>query len=179
MIILVLGGARAGKSSFALRLAEEHLADGPAAFIATAQALDDEMAQRIARHREERSPDWITIEEPYQLDEALVQTASASVVIVDCLTLFVSNWMMREPDESKCEVILREIAERFLSTAQTNTVICVSNEVGLGVVPGTSMGRGFRDLLGRVNQQFAEAASHVYLLVAGIPMRIKPSGTEL
>ena len=179
MIILVLGGARAGKSSFALRLAEKHRASGSAAFIATAQALDDDMAHRIARHREERSPDWTTVEEPYQLDQALLQTASSSVVVVDCLTLFVSNWMMREPDEAKCEAILREISERFLSTARANTVICVSNEVGLGVVPGTSMGRGFRDLLGRVNQQFAEAAAEVYLLVAGIPMRIKPSGAEL
>ena len=171
MIILVLGGARAGKSTFALRLAEEHLANGPGAFIATAQALDDDMAQRISRHREERSADWNTIEEPYHLDQALLKTGDASVVIVDCLTLFVSNWMMR--DETNCEATLREISERFLTTAQTKTVICVSNEVGLGVVPATSLGREFRDLLGRLNQQFAEAATHVYLLVAGIPMRIK------
>lgn len=178
-IILVLGGARAGKSSFALRLAEEQVPNGPAAFIATAQALDDDMAQRIARHRAERSPDWNTIEEPYQLDKALLQTADSSVVLVDCLTLFVSNWLLCEPDEAKCEAILKEIVDRFLATAKarSTTVICVSNEVGLGVVPATAMGRSFRDLLGRVNQQFAEAATHVYLMVAGIPMRIKPSGT--
>ena len=171
-LILLLGGARAGKSTFALQLAEERASGTVVSFIATAQALDDEMVHRIERHRTERSPKWITIEEPYQLDEALLQTKNSSVVIVDCLTLFVSNWMMRVENESECQQSVQEVSERFLSLVkgESKTVICVSNEVGLGVVPGTNMGRSFRDLLGRVNQQVAEVATEVYLLVAGIPM---------
>lgn len=170
-LILVLGGARAGKSTFALRVAKEHAGAGSVTFIATAQALDDEMAQRIARHREERPAHWSTIEEPFQLDDALIKSSNSDVAIVDCLTLFVSNWLLRD-DAPK----LQETVESFLATvrSQTQTVICVSNEVGLGLVPETPLGRTFRDLLGRVNQQFAEAADEVYLLVAGLPLRLKP-----
>jgi len=170
-LILVLGGARAGKSTFALRLAKEHAGEGSVTFIATAQALDDEMAQRIARHREERPAHWSTIEEPYQLDEALIRASDSDVVIVDCLTLFLSNWLLRSD-----ETTLQKVTKHFLATvrSQTQTVICISNEVGLGLVPETPLGRTFRDLLGRVNQQFAEAADEVYLLVAGLPLRLKP-----
>lgn len=171
-LILVLGGARAGKSTFALRLANEYGGEeGSVCFIATAQALDDEMAERIARHRGERPAHWTTIEEPYQLDNALLKATDSNVVIVDCLTLFVSNWLLRSEEHK-----LQEIAERFLVNirSQNQTVICVSNEVGLGIVPETPLGRTFRDLLGRVNQQFAAAADEVYLLVAGLPLRLKP-----
>jgi adenosyl cobinamide kinase/adenosyl cobinamide phosphate guanylyltransferase len=173
-LVLVLGGARAGKSTHALRLAEEN--DGPVSFIATAQAFDDDMSTRIDRHRSERPSQWQTIEEPYQINRALQEAGEASVVIVDCLTLFVSNWLLRKNDEKKCEQILREITIDFLNTArlQRQTIICVSNEVGLGVVPETRLGRTFRDLLGRVNQDFAQAADEVYLLVAGIKMQLKP-----
>jgi adenosylcobinamide kinase / adenosylcobinamide-phosphate guanylyltransferase len=175
-LILVLGGARAGKSSFALRLAERS-SDGPVCFIATAAALDEEMARRIARHREERPEHWETIEEPYQLDRALLQVGEAPVVIVDCLTLFVSNWLLRSENENQCERLVQEISERFLKivTSRPKTVICVSNEVGLGIVSETPLGRTFRDLLGLVNQQFAEAADEVYLLMAGLPLRLRPS----
>lgn len=170
-LILILGGARAGKSTFALRLAKEYAGEGSVAFIATAQALDDEMAHRIARHREERPSHWCTIEEPYQLDEALIKASNSGVAIVDCLTLFISNWLLRDD-----EPMLQEVTNRFLATVRSRaqTVICVSNEVGLGLVPETPLGRTFRDLLGRVNQQFAEAADEVYLLVAGLPLRLKP-----
>ena len=171
MLILILGGARAGKSTFALRLAKQYAGEGSVAFIATAQAFDDEMSHRIARHREERPPHWTTIEEPYQLDRALIQALDSSVVLVDCLTLFTSNWLLREDESS-----LNEVANSFLATvrSRTETIIVVSNEVGLGLVPETPLGRTFRDLLGRVNQQFAEAADEVYLLVAGLPLRLKP-----
>ena len=170
-LILVMGGARAGKSSFALRLAEEHAS---VAFIATAQALDHEMAARIARHREERPPDWLTIEEPYALDDALIRATEADVVIVDCLTLFVSNWLLRSEDDNAPAI--QQTTERFLARVQsgTKTVICVSNEAGLGIVPENALARTFRDLLGRVNQQFAAAADEVYMLVAGLPLRLKP-----
>lgn len=167
-LILVLGGARAGKSTFALRLAEAQLGDGQGCFIATAQALDDEMSERIARHRAERSAQWITVEEPFQLDAALLQAAAAKVVLIDCLTLFVSNWLLRSEND------LQPIVDRMLANLKSQTVICVSNEVGLGLVPDNPLGRTFRDLLGRVNQQFAAAADEVYLLVAGLPLQLKP-----
>lgn len=170
-LILVLGGARAGKSTFALRLAKQIAGDGSVTFIATAQALDEEMAQRIARHREERPSHWTTIEEPHHLDEALIKAANSDVALVDCLTLFTSNWLLREDEQT-----LNEVSNRFLANvrSQPQTVIVVSNEVGLGLVPETPLGRHFRDLLGHLNQQFAEAADEVYLLVAGLPLRLKP-----
>ncbi len=172
-LIFVLGGARAGKSSFALRLAQEQATR--VCFIATAQALDDDMARRIARHREQRPPHWTTIEEPYQLDDALRLGEESELVIVDCLTLFVSNWVLRFEDEEQCEQTIQNISETFLARlrSQRQTVICVSNEVGLGIIPETRLGRTFRDLLGRVNQQFAQAADEVYLLTAGLPLQLK------
>jgi adenosylcobinamide kinase / adenosylcobinamide-phosphate guanylyltransferase len=177
-LILLLGGARAGKSSYALRLAaeRERLSGNKVCFIATAQALDEDMSERIARHHAERPPHWVTIEEPYEIDEALRQTTDAGVVIIDCLTLFVSNWLLRHGDEQQCEETLRQITGRFLELAgsRRQTIICISNEVGLGIVPETRLGRNFRDLLGRVNQDFARAADEVYLLVAGLPLPLKP-----
>lgn len=179
-LILLLGGARAGKSTYALRLAEQHERDTgtTVCFIATAQGLDDDMELRIARHRRERPAPWRTIEEPYEIDEALRQTGDAGVVIVDCLTLFVSNWLLRHTDdEDQCAGSVRRITAEFLKLARSRrqTIICVSNEVGLGVVPETRLGRVFRDLLGRVNQDFAAAADEVYQIVAGLPLQLKPS----
>jgi adenosylcobinamide kinase/adenosylcobinamide-phosphate guanylyltransferase len=178
-MILLLGGARAGKSAYAMRLAQdgERTAGHEVCFIATAQGLDEDMAKRIARHRAERSTNWRTIEEPCQIDEALRQASGAGIVVVDCLTLFVSNWLMRHEDEHECEEFVRRITRNFLGLARTRQqkIICVSNEVGLGVVPDTNLGRVFRDLLGRVNQDFAAAADEVYLLVAGLPFQLKPT----
>ncbi len=175
-LILLLGGARAGKSNHALRLATAHRRSS-GCFIATAQALDEDMAARIARHQAERPSDWLTIEEPYRIDEALQRTSEADIVIVDCLTLFVSNWLLRYENEHECEQFVRRITRDFLELARSRqqTIICVSNEAGLGVVPETRLGRIFRDLLGRVNQDFAAAADEVYLLVAGLPLQLKPS----
>jgi adenosyl cobinamide kinase/adenosyl cobinamide phosphate guanylyltransferase len=178
-LILFLGGARAGKSTRAVRLAEERerSSGSEVCFIATAQALDEDMSARIGRHQTERPAHWRTIEEPYQLDEALRLTGEAGVVIVDCLTLFVSNWLLRYEDENQCERVLRQITFDFLEMAQSRrqTIICVSNEVGLGVVPETRLGRIFRDLLGRVNQDFSQAVDEVYLLVAGLSLQLKPN----
>ena len=111
------------------------------------------------------------IEEPLQLDRALIQAFDSDVTLVDCLTLFVSNWLLREDEHT-----LNDVSQRFLANvrSRTQTTIVVSNEVGLGLVPETPLGRTFRDLLGRVNQQFAEAADEVYLLIAGLPLRLKP-----
>jgi len=177
-MILLLGGARAGKSAYAMRLAQDERASGgEICFIATAQGLDEDMTKRIARHRAERPTDWRTIEEPCQIDEALRQANEARIVIVDCLTLFVSNWLMRHEDEHECEQFVRRITRNFLAIARDRqqTIVCVSNEVGLGVVPDTKLGRVFRDLLGRVNQEFAVAADEVYLLIAGLPLQLKPT----
>ena len=178
-LILLLGGARGGKSAYALQLAHERSrASGQdVCFIATAQGLDEDMTARIARHRSERPAHWRTIEEPCQIDEALRQASDAGIVIVDCLTLFVSNWLMRYEDEHDSEQVLSGITREFLKVAraQQQMVICISNEVGLGIVPDNRMGRVFRDLLGRVNQDFAAAADEVYLLVAGLPLQLKPT----
>jgi len=174
-----LGGARGGKSAYALRLAQEseRISGSEVCFIATAQGLDGDMTARIARHRSERPAHWRTIEEPYQIDEALRQANDAGIVVLDCVTLFVSNWLMRHEDEHECEQFVRRITHNFLEVAgeRQQTIICVSNEVGLGIVPETRLGRTFRDLLGRVNQDFAAAADEVYLLVAGLPVQLKPS----
>jgi adenosylcobinamide kinase/adenosylcobinamide-phosphate guanylyltransferase len=180
-LILLLGGARGGKSAHALRLAQNRARTSgeSVCFIATAQGLDEDMAQRIVRHQAERPIEWRTIEEPCQIDEALRKTTGAGIVIVDCLTLFVSNWLMRHEDEHKCELVLRNTTREFLELArvQQQIVICISNEVGLGIVPDNRMGRVFRDLLGRVNQDFAAAADEVYLLVAGLPLQLKPAAS--
>ena len=182
-LILLLGGARAGKSAHALRLAASHRrgADAKVCFIATAQALDEDMIERIARHQTERPGHWRTIEEPYRIDEALQGSGESDIVIVDCLTLFASNWLLRHEDEHECEQWVRRITRDFLEQAQSQrqTIICVSNEVGLGIVPETRLGRVFRDLLGRVNQDFAAAADEVYFLVAGLPLKLKPSSAVL
>src|SRR5882672_3798589 len=178
-LILLLGGARGGKSAHALKLAQdrERASGRNVCFIATAQGLDEDMAARIGRHRAERPTHWRTIEEPCQIDEALKEASEAGTVIVDCLTLFVSNWLMRHADEHELEQFVRRITRDFLALARTRqqSIICVSNEVGLGVVPETGLGRVFRDLLGRVNQEFAAAVDEVYLLIAGLPLQLKPT----
>src|SRR5882724_8405156 len=119
-LILLLGGARAGKSSCALRLARarESVNGSPVCFIATAQALDEEMATRISRHRTQRPGNWMTIEEPYKIDEALRKAAGHNIVILDCLTLFVSNWLLRCDEEEECQSELRQITVEFLQLVQ-------------------------------------------------------------
>ena len=143
-MILLLGGARAGKSAYAMRLAQEaeRTPGDEVCFIATAEGLDEDMTKRIARHQAERPTKWRTIEEPCDIDEALQKASEARIVIVDCLTLFVSNWLMRHEDEHECEQFVRRITRNFLALSQTRQqmIIYVSNEVGLGVVPDTSLG---------------------------------------
>jgi len=161
-LVLLLGGARSGKSRQAQRLAGPH-----ATLIATAEARDEEMAARIQRHRAERPPTWETLEAPLDLVGALGQ-ARHPVVVVDCLTLWVANLLERGLDP------LAE-AERFLRAVRESgkRVIAVSNEVGLGIVPANPLARRYRDLLGEVNARLAEAAEEVYLLVAGQTLRLK------
>lgn len=177
-LIFILGGARAGKSRLAQELAQQRAdATGAAVcFIATAEALDDDMRARILRHQAERPAHWRLIEEPRALAAAYAQAAEAGVVIVDCLTLLVSNWLLSMPDhEADCLNAIETTLAAFLQTfaRRKQTVIVVSNEVGLGIVPDNALARRYRDLLGRVNQSVAAAATEVHFVVAGLPWRIK------
>jgi len=166
---LVLGGARSGKSAYAERLAlETRLAP---IYIATAEAFDDEMRERIARHRSDRlGGGWRTVEEPIDLPGAIrTATAVNSVVLVDCLTLWLSNLMLGGHDTGAAQrALLDAIA------VATGPLIFVSNEVGLGLVPETPLGRAFRDAQGHLNQTVAAAAEHVVFIAAGLPLMLKP-----
>lgn len=165
-LILVTGGARAGKSAFAQEWARA-LGDGQVSFIATAQALDDEMRQRIARHQAERPPGWETLEEPLEVPYTLSR-AQGRVVLLDCLTLWVSNLMLAERE------VLPEVENLLAARAETGkTLLVVTNEVGMGIVPDNTLARRYRDLLGAANRRIAEEADVVYLLVAGIPLKLK------
>lgn len=165
-LVLVTGGARAGKSAFAQGYALA-LAEGPVSFIATAQALDEEMGERIRRHRGERPSSWQTIEESLEVPSVLVQ-APHPVVLLDCLTLWVSNLMLAGRD------VEAEFQQLLSVQAQSNkTLIAVTNEVGMGIVPDNVLARRYRDLLGCANRAMAEQADEVYWLVSGIPMQIK------
>lgn len=161
-LTLLLGGARSGKSSLAVDIASRTQRE--VIFIATAQAFDADMEQRISRHQTER-PKWLTIEEPLDMVGAIQQAPASACVIVDCLTLWVSNLMMHGKSEqeigSACTTSLRVISQR------NGPTIVISNEVGLGVIPETALGRQYREVLGRVNQQWARAAKQSLFLVAG------------
>ena len=174
-LTLVLGGVRAGKSSYAQQLAA---AGGRVLFVATAEAGDRDMAARIQAHRRERPRDWDTLEEPVDLVGALSGMANRyDTVLLDCLTLWVSNLLLGSTDvESSRAAILME-TEWLLDVYRSGSAswIVVSNEVGLGVVPPTRLGRIFADELGRVNQLVAAAADDVYFMAAGLPMAIKAS----
>jgi len=174
----VLGGARSGKSSFALSLA--HRTGGRVVFVATAEGLDDEMRQRIERHRRERPQHWRTLEAPVELGEALrTEAGVADVVLIDCLGLLVANVMGEDTDDAAAlEARLDAEVDGLLAAHQAGaaTFIVVSNEVGMGVVPAYASGRVFRDLLGRVNQKLARAADRVYWMVAGLAVEVKASG---
>lgn len=161
---MILGGARSGKTTHALQLAEA--TSGGLVMIATAEALDEEMAERIARHRAERGPRWRTLEAPLDLAGALAQVGADETAVVDCLTLWVSNLMFAEQD------IERE-TESLIAAVTGRNVILVSNEVGLGIVPDNALARRFRDEAGRLNQRIAAAAGRVLFIAAGLPLALK------
>ena len=165
-VVLVLGGARSGKSRFAesLAIAEKH-------YIATAQGFDDEMRERIAAHKTQRGEAWITHESVLDLPDVLERVVGADrFVLVDCLTLWLSNVMLAEQN-------WRAALEQLLAClgAAKGTVVLVSNEVGLGLVPETPLGRAFREAQGVVNQRVAEVADSVVLVAAGLPLVLKGS----
>jgi adenosylcobinamide kinase / adenosylcobinamide-phosphate guanylyltransferase len=179
-LILLLGGARSGKSSTAERMAGE-IGGADVLYIATAQAFDDEMSTRISKHRAARPQDWQTREAPLNLTAALHTISPLpAVVLLDCVTLLASNALLALPDpeqaaqEDANRAVLDEI-EPLLPIIRTSvsTWIVVSNEVGMGVVPPYKLGRLYRDALGAANQRLAAAADEVLLLVAGLPWRLK------
>jgi adenosyl cobinamide kinase/adenosyl cobinamide phosphate guanylyltransferase len=163
VLIFLLGGARSGKSVLAIQLASVRA--GPATFIATAEPLDDEMTARIALHRSERPGSWATVEEPLAVEEALGTTVESSVVVIDCLTLWVANQLGAGDDDN--EILARAGRVAAGAAERSGHVIVVSNEVGSGIVPTEAVSRRYRDLLGRVNAVFAGRASQAFLVVAG------------
>ncbi len=191
-VALVLGGARSGKSAYALRLAER--TGEPVLFVATARVDDEEMAARVAAHRSTRPPTWRTIEAPLCVGDAIrAEATGARTILVDCLTLLASNWLMEtagnpstgagdgpsspteSADSSVCDAQMQEEI-RALLDASVNAgahLIVVSGEVGSGIVPAYPLGRVYRDLLGRANQAIAAASDAVFLMVAGIPIDLK------
>jgi adenosylcobinamide kinase/adenosylcobinamide-phosphate guanylyltransferase len=166
-IILLTGGARSGKSKMALQLAGEH---SPKIFVATAEALDEEMKKRIQLHRSERNQDWITIEEPISLTKILKEHPEG-VVVLDCITLWLSNLLMRSFRESEIEIEIVDLC-KALEARQASTIV-VANEVGLGIVPEHPSGRQFRDLAGLANQRIAKVAHRVILMVSGLSLSLK------
>lgn len=164
-ITLILGGARSGKSRHAEALVQAEAP--PWTYIATAESYDAEMTARIAEHRARRPAGWLTVDAPRDLPQAIAAAPEAPL-LVDCLTLWLSNLMLAEADlEAATSALLTALASRRAGT------VLVSNEVGSGIVPATPLGRRFRDAQGRLNQQVAAAAGRVELVVAGLPLRLK------
>jgi adenosyl cobinamide kinase/adenosyl cobinamide phosphate guanylyltransferase len=162
-LILLLGGARSGKSALAQELAAR--SGAPVTLLATAEDADPEMAERIARHRARRPADWTTVEEPVALLQAVDAAPAGDLVVVDCLTLWVSNLMGREAEDSAIIAAATDLGGALAK--RTAGAVVVSNEVGLGIVPANALARRFRDTLGSVNAAFAAVADRTALMVAG------------
>jgi adenosylcobinamide kinase/adenosylcobinamide-phosphate guanylyltransferase len=170
MLTLLLGGARSGKSRLAVELAQR--SKSPVTFIATAEARDEDLTSRIARHRSERPQEWRTVEEPIDL-QPQIEAVPDDVIVIDCLTLWVSN--LFEHDVNEGEIVRR--AEAIAQTARTRSaeVIVVSNEVGSGIIPVDELSRRYRDALGRVNASFSLSANTALLVVAGRTLTLSPA----
>lgn len=165
-LTFILGGARSGKSAHAEKLIER--LSGPWCYIATAQAFDDEMRDRIRLHRERRGDSWQTVEAPLDLSRALDAIPDGAPLLVDCLTLWLSNQMLADADvQAECDALVDKLAR------PRGPWFVVSNEVGLGIVPENALARRFRDEAGRLNQCIASVADSVLLMVAGLPLKVK------
>jgi adenosylcobinamide kinase / adenosylcobinamide-phosphate guanylyltransferase len=173
-LTLILGGARSGKSTFAQQLAE---ASDRVLFVATAEAHDEEMRDRIEKHRQARPTTWRTLEISRGVGQAILDAGQVDLVLVDCLTLLVANLVMgvEDPFDPSVEKRVQDEIQGLLACAArlNGHLIVVSNEVGLGLVPPYPLGRAYRDLLGQANQILAQQADVVYLLVAGLPLVLK------
>jgi adenosylcobinamide kinase/adenosylcobinamide-phosphate guanylyltransferase len=165
-LTFLIGGARSGKSAYAETLTSGFPA--PWRYVATAQAFDDEMRERIGIHRDRRRKGWYTVEAPLDLVGALAEAPRGQPVLIDCLTLWLSNHLLADHDvEAESERLAATLAK------PAGPWFVVSNEVGLGIVPETPLGRAFRDAQGRLNQQVAAVADRVVLMVAGLPVQVK------
>lgn len=183
-LIVLLGGARSGKSAYGEHLAEQLAGDAPVLYIATAIASDDEMRERIARHRGGRPRHWLTVEEPYNPAAAL-RSNLQPVALLDCVTLLVANLLLASasPDDTRGEPRIDSATEARVDRAISDlldawrdcatTLILISNEVGLGLVPPYPLGRIYRDCLGRINARLAAEADTVLLMMAGLPIELK------
>lgn len=167
-IVFITGGARSGKSSFALK--ETGKIKGKKAYIATAQALDEEMRERIEKHKLDRGQEWATFEAPIKIAELISKiNGEYDVILLDCLTLWLSNVIHKNLGlESEIKKIIDALNE-----LKHSTIYIVSNEVGMGIVPENKLARQFRDIAGILNQKIAEVSDEVYILAAGIPLKIK------
>ncbi len=173
-IILLLGGARSGKSHYAQQLAKE--LSNKVLFVATGEALDEEMQARIAEHKKDRPQNWHTLELSTGIGRGIEKgIGDAGLVIIDCLTLLISNLLHDEPDYPEAEKrVLSEINQLIAVMDRLDaSFVIVSNEVGMGLVPETKLGRIYRDLLGKANQLLASHATEVYLMVACLPVQVK------
>jgi adenosylcobinamide kinase/adenosylcobinamide-phosphate guanylyltransferase len=173
-IILLLGGARSGKSYYAQQLAMK--LGGNVLFVATGEPLDEEMQARIIEHQKERPKNWRTLETTTGVGKIIArQIGDAEVVVIDCITLLISNLLRGEPDYPKAEKIIKsEIHELIDAMDKLDaSFVIVSNEVGMGLVPKNKLGRIYRDLLGKANQLLAGHATEVYLMVACLPVQVK------
>jgi len=175
-VVLITGGGRSGKSAHAQRLAES--LPGPRAFVATCPVLDDEMRERVRRHREaRRGKDWETIEETLALAEVLREHQEYPVILVDCLTLWINNVMYESEDDTQqpSEGEIADLCHGLLDACRERpgTVIFVTNEIGMGIIPENPVVRHYRDLAGRCNQAMAAGADEVILVACGIPLHLK------
>lgn len=180
MNVLVTGGARSGKSSFAEKWCRKHASSS--VYIATAQMFDEEMRERVDLHRQQRLEDgyaWTTLEEPMRLIELLNElgrsTDEAPTVLVDCLTLWLTNILLQSGDHPELARIVEDEIDRLVEAAKQypGHLVLVTNEVGSGIVPEYPLGRIFRDLAGRLNRKMAEISDQVFLVTAGIPVELK------
>jgi len=176
-LIFITGGARSGKSSFAEKMAVN--LGKPVAYLATGQPLDKEMAHRIKKHKSRRLTDWETYEEPIKVRELVSRLGlEKEVILIDCLTLLTSNLLLRKENKVKDSKWQEEILLEIKKLAEISykvpaQVIIVSNEVGMGLVPDNPLGRVYRDILGRANSIIADKADEVFMMVSGIPLKIK------
>ena len=192
MITLILGGARSGKSSFAEKLAYKRGKE-KVTYIATSQPSDEEMKERIKQHKTDRPSTWKTIEEPYQVGEVISSLSSNHVILLDCITILISNLILKRGEkdnqvgkdginnidyQNKEEKVLEEM-QKIIKFAADKNLIMVSNEVGLGLVPEYKLGRNYRDIAGRVNQYLARNSDEVYFSVAGMQVDIKNLAVDI
>ncbi|MDP2754417.1 MAG: bifunctional adenosylcobinamide kinase/adenosylcobinamide-phosphate guanylyltransferase [Nitrospirota bacterium] len=181
-LVFITGGARSGKSTFALKEASK--ISGNKAYIATAEALDEEMKERIEKHKKQRGNGWDTYEEPIKISEVIKKIeGKCNVIVIDCLTLWLSNLMhagspITDEINNLIDVLTNVGAWHGMphcrgGSRTAPTIFIVSNEVGMGIVPDNELARNFRDMAGILNQKIAEIADEVYMVVAGIPIRVK------